>query len=773
MNHISKSLPILDGLDKVSGRLCYAADMKIEGLLYSKLVFSTVAHANIKKLNLEDARAVPGVVEVFHHGNTPGNTYNSTIWFEGQEGVEDEKMFPCLLRHVGDRVAAVVAETQEIANHAASLIEVEYDLLPAVFDAISARKYCEEVAASGQGALFEKPVNETVFDRGNTRDAFKQADLIVADTITTPKTHHCALENHICIAKPEADGRVLILTPCQSIFAVQVVVARALGLPASQLRVIKTPIGGSFGGKAEPVLDPLCAWFAKTLDRPVSIAFDRSETFTATRTRSRAIGYIQTAVDRSGHILARDTDVLIDVGAYCTGGMFLPESMLQRLCRLYGIENMHYRGRSFYTNTLPSGAYRGYGSPQIHAISEINLDHVARQLDMDPVDFRMKNLVHPHDIDPVSGLELGNARIRDCVEQGSVRFNWRKRWAAGSRGERFKRGVGMACATHINGCFPGFHEATTATLQLRKDGELDLTCALHDLGCGSNTVLAQIIAEVFDIPPGAIHFCEVDTDICDYDLGTRASRMTYIAGEAVRRTAEKLKLQILLAASSVLNCTDTDMFIKNGVVFSGDNSGYSVSLGELAMNQTSRNDEPLSATETYRATANPGSYAAHFTEVEVDTLTGAVKVLDYLAAHDLGRAINPRLVEGQIHGGIQMGIGYALFEDVDINTENGRVNGDRFSRYHLVNAPEMPPVEMLLVEKNEPTGPYGAKAAGEIATIPVAPAVVNAINHALGTNLTDLPITPERIIEALSPDIREPDSSNNCKVQTLYPVPIR
>ncbi len=753
MKHIASPLPILDGHDKVSGRLAFTADMKVEGLLHTKLVFSSVAHAIIKHIDIEAARAVPGVVGVFHHGNTPDNRYNSTIWFEEQEAPEDETMFPRVLRHVGDRVAAVVAETQEIADRAARLIEVEYDRLPAVFDAFAARDFCEEKAASGQASIFEKPVDETIFDYGDTRAAFNRADLIVEDTVTTPKTHHCAMENHICIAMPEADGRILILSPCQSIFAVQFVVARAIGVPASQLRVVKTPIGGSFGGKAEPVLDPLCAWFAKILERPVSIAFNRHETFTATRTRSKAIGYIRTAVDHDGRILARDTDVLVDVGAYCTGGMFLPGSMLQRLCRLYNIENQQYRGRSYYTNTLPSGAYRGYGSPQIHAISEINLDHVARQLVIDPVKFRMKNLIRPNDTDPVSGIGLGNARIRDCVEQGAIHFNWNKRWSAGSAGSadgRLKHGVGMACATHINGCFPGFHEATTSTLRMREDGGVDLTCALHDLGCGSNTVLAQIIAEVLDIPPGQISFCKVDTDICDYDLGTRASRMTYIAGEAVRRTAEKLKQQLLVAASSVLNCSVADLFIKDAGVFRSDGPEDSVSLGELAAHEAGR-DRTLIATETYRASANPGSYAAHFAEVEVDSLTGAVKVVDYLAVHDLGQAINPQLVEGQIHGGIQMGMGYALFEDVDISEENGRMRGDRFSRYHLVNAPEMPPVRMLLVEKGEPTGPYGAKAVGEIATIPAAPAIVNAINHALGTNLTDLPVTAERIVNALSP----------------------
>ncbi|MCP4009331.1 MAG: xanthine dehydrogenase family protein molybdopterin-binding subunit [Proteobacteria bacterium] len=285
------------------------------------------------------------------------------------------------------------------------------------------------------------------------------------------------------------------------------------------------------------------------------------------------------------------------------------------------------------------------------------------------------------------------------------------------------------------------------TLSVREDGCIDLTCALHDLGCGSNTVIAQIVAEVLDILPGQIEFSEVDTDICDYDLGTRASRMTYIAGEAARRTAKGLRKQILLAASLMLNCAVGDLVMEEGKVSGSCEPGRSVSLGDLALHQSVRG-KLLTTTQTYRATANPGSYAAHFAEVEVDILTGAVKVLDYLAVHDLGRAINPQLVESQIHGGIQMGLGYALFEDVDIDPDSGCMNADRFGRYHLVNAPEMPPVEILLVEKGEPTGPYGAKAVGEIATIPAAPAIVNAVNHALDTNLTELPLTPERIVDA-------------------------
>ncbi|MCP4998265.1 MAG: molybdopterin-dependent oxidoreductase [Hyphomicrobiales bacterium] len=744
MKHISQPHPILDGVEKVSGRLDYLDDMQIGGMLHTKLVFSTVPHGRILHLETEAARQVAGVAYIFHHGNTPANTYNSTVWYEDQDEPEDERMFPMTVRHVGDRVAAVVAETPEAARKAAALIKVTYEELPAFLTCHSALDHDDRPRQEGGMHLAE----ELRFDYGRTDADFAQAELVVTSTITTPRTHHCALENHACVAMPESDGRILILSPCQSIFSVQMVTARALGVPAAQIRVIKTAIGGSFGGKAEPVLDPLCAHFAHVLQRPVGITLDRTETFTATRTRSGATGRIRTAVSRDGRILARDTDVRIDIGAYQTGGGFLPGAMSQRLCRLYDVPSQRYRGRAVLTNTVPSGAYRGYGSPQIHAISEINIDHTARALGMDPVAFRLKNLIEPGACDPLTGIHVGNARIRNCVEQGAECFDWQARRVPSDPSARFRRGVGMACATHINGCYPDFHEATTARLSLRPDGRLDLTCALHDLGCGSNTVLAQIIAEVLDVVPTDIVFSEVDSDICSYDLGTRASRMTYIVGEAVRRTTEKLKSRLLEIASLALNHAAVDVILEGGMFRTSGDSTQAISLAEL-FRWADSHGTALEAIESYRATANPGSYAAHFAEVEVDVLTGSVKVLDYLAVHDLGRALNRRLVEGQIQGGVQMGIGYALLEDISIDPATGAMKGDRFSSYHLVNAPQMPAVRTLLVERGEPTGPYGAKAVGEIATIPPAPAIVNAVSHALKRELTKLPITQDRIVASM------------------------
>lgn len=751
MNYVARRLPLLDGIEKVTGTLEYTADMTVPGLLHTKLVLSEKPHARIAALDLDEAKALPGVAGIFWHGNTPHGRYNSSIWFEGQEALEDEEMFPEVVRHVGDRVAAVVAETPEIAALAASLIRVTYEERPASLDPLKAREMRGAVTGPDGKPTFLNPIKDKHFNVGNVTAAFQQADHVVETRAVTPKTHHCAIETHVAIAMPEGDGRIRIYSPCQSIFAVQVVVAKALGMKAADFRVIKPPIGGSFGGKAEPILDPLCAYFAKMLQRPVIIALDRHETCLATRMRSRVFGTMKTAMTHDGRILARDTETLADVGAYSTGGNYLPGSMLQRLVRLYDVPNERYYGQSVYTNTPPTGAFRGYGSPQIHTLAEINLDQVARALELDPVDLRLRNVVKPYAIEPYQGLEVGNAGIRECLEQGAERFHWQQRRASAKHAGRKRTGFGVACAAHVNGCFPGSDESSTVTMRMAGDGRVEIVAALHDLGCGANTTLTQIAAEVLSLDPQSFVIVPSDTDHARYDIGTRASRMTYILGEAIRRTAVAFREDLLRGGALLMNCAVSDLSLADGEMRRSYGAGASLSLANMA-HQLAGTGQPLpQATSTYAATANPSSYAAHFAAVEVDIYTGRVKITDYLAAHDVGRAINPMLVEGQILGGIQNGIGYALFEDVVIDPITGIMKADRLSRYHIVNAPEMPPVDMLLVEKGEPTGPYGAKAVGEIATIPVAAAVVNAVNHALGTALTDLPLTPEKIVAALWP----------------------
>lgn len=746
MGQVGKRLALIDGVEKVTGQMRFAADDAVTGLAHAALLFSPHPHARVLSLDAGKALAMAGVIGVWWPQTTPQNGYNSAIWLAGQQLLADERMFPAVVRHVGDRVAVVLADTEATARAAVELLEVTYDVLPAILSPKGAQAHAGPTVDADKQPTYLNPVAEAALDHGDVAAAFALASHVSETRVTTPRSHHCAIETHVCRAWPEANDRIAIHSPCQSVFAVQAVVAQALGIAADRLHVTKSPIGGSFGGKAEPILDPICAFLAMETGRAVQLQLSRHETFTATRTRSATEGCMRIALAADGRILGRDADVTVDIGAYCTGGAYLPGSMLQRMVRLYDVPAERYRGRAVYTNTLPTGAFRGYGSPQIHALGEIALDLAARDAGFDPVALRLLNIVGPGAIDPCQGLNLGNARGADCLRRGAKAFGWEARARLAPGTGRFRRGVGMAAATHINGCFPGEDESTTATLGLQADGGVLLSCALHDLGCGSDTTLAQIAAEVLCLGLQAIRVTPADTDTCAYDLGTRASRMTYIVGEAVRKAALALDLAIRDVAALALNAAPHDLTLQQGGVQSARTR---ISLADLATWLGARNTALPIATQTHRATANPSSFAVHFAEVEVDTLTGRVQVTDYLAAHDIGRAINPMLVEGQIHGGIQIGLGYALYEDVAVDPGTGRLRGDSFARYTLANAPEMPPIRTLLVEKVEPTGPFGAKAVGEIATVAVAPALVNAVNAALGTRLTDLPLLPERIILAL------------------------
>ncbi|MDP6120453.1 MAG: molybdopterin-dependent oxidoreductase [Rhodospirillales bacterium] len=749
MTYIGTSLPISNGTPKASGSLAYTGDMKLDRMLHAKLLLSPHPHAKIKSIDTAKAAAVPGVIAIFSHENTPATYYNSALWIADQDFVPDERLFSPVVRFVGDRVAAVVAVDEATAEHVVALIEVDYEELPAVFDieeAFAARNVNRDPETL---PIYENPISDMTVEYGNPDEAFARAHLVAEDRVKTPKTHHCAIENHVCLAAAERDGSITVHTPCQSVFAVKFIVAKALSLPDDRIRVIKAPTGGSFGGKSEPVLEPLCAFFSRVTKRPVMLQLDRYGSIVSTRTRNAAVGWVKTAFDKDGMILARDIKVIGDAGAYRSGGNMVVGAMARRLGRLYKIGNQRFRGWSVYTNTPVGGAYRGYGSSQIHAITEINLEHAARGLGMDPVELRLNNLVEPFDDDPAGGPSVGNARIIECVKEGAEAFDWKNKRNRPRRDGRRKRGVGMSCATHGNGHFGAFPENAAATLSLRDDGGLLLVSPLHDLGCGTVTIMQQIVAETVGASPEMVTIPEGDTGTCAFDPGSRASRVTYIVGECAQGASLMLKAKILEVAALAFNSSPEDLTLVDNQIRSNYGSDRQMSLRELAGFARQRSPEDISVTHHFKPRANPGSYAACFVEVEVDTLTGLTRVMDVVAVHDIGQPINLTLAEGQVHGGIHMGIGYALLEDLDIDPDTGQTKGNSLSRYQVLNAPEMPRVQVLFVESKETTGPYGGKALGEVATVPMAPAIVNAVNHALGTELTELPLTPERVVAGL------------------------
>lgn len=743
--YVGRSIPIDDGGAKASGQIRYTGDMVIDGLLYAQLVFSQVPHGRIKNIDISEAMAVPGVVKIYTRANAPTTRFNSQMWFAGQNTVEDQELFPAVVRFVGDTVAAVVAETKEAAVTAAALVKADYEPLPLAVDPEEALH--NHIAVHDGGNPFF--TMETGY--GDPAEVLAASGgIVVADRVETPKIHHAAMENHVCIAVPDHKGRITVYSPCQIVYSVRLIVAKVLGLPYHKVRIIKTPIGGSFGGKQEVTLEAYCAFFAKDLNRPVKIEFDRWASIIATRTRTKTIGYVQTVVSPEGRILARDMQHIVDTGAYTSNGRVICYAMGKKLFRLYRIPNQHYRALAVHTNTAIAGAARGYGSPQVQTIAEINLDNVARRLTMDPLEFRLLNLVQPYDDDPGGGPNLGNARIIDCVRQGAEAFGWREKWNRPQAGGRWRTGVGMACATHGNGYYGAYQEFGTMTIRMLEDGSIMLNAGLHDLGNGTVTAMKQIVAEVMDVPLDMIEAPEADTDISPYDIGCQASRVIHVCGANALQAAEELRSMLITEAAGIFQCSPDEIILENGLIYISSQPARKLSYGQMAAAIQQKNQVELIRTVTYQSPANPGSYAVNFVEVAVDTFTGLVKVLDVVAVHDIGQAINRGFVEGQIHGGVQMGLGMAIAEDLAYDAKSGLARGDRFSKYHLINAPDMPPVRVILVEEGEEYGPYGAKSVGEIATIPSTAATVNAINHALGANFTTLPVTPDKIVAYLT-----------------------
>lgn len=742
--YIGKSLARHDAKEKANGSLKYTSDLHVEGLLYARLKTSEIAHGIIKSVDASEALEMEGVVGVYHSLNTPLLKYNEHQWMDEQQEIDDQSMFCDKARFHGDRIGVVVAVNAEVARRAVDKVKVEYEPLEIILTP-------EDAVVDGATKIHE--TDNLIFDKkieiGDVDSCFENADRIFEDQIVTPKQHHAAMETHVCLAIPESNGHLTIITPCQVAFQVQLIVSKATGLPISKIRVIKANIGGSFGGKGQPNIESICAYAALQTKKPVLLETDRFQSIASTKTRHATMGTIRSVVDENGLIIARAVDILADTGAYCTNAKAVIMAMAKKYFRMYKIEHSRFSGKVVYTNTPIAGACRGYGSPQIHAITEIHMDNIAHALALDPVEMRLKNLIEPFDKDPLGGPALGNARVIDCVKLGAESFNWSERVNRPTSKGRFRSAVGMACATHGNGYFGAYPDFINMTLKMNTDGEVVLNGALHDLGCGTVTTMQQIVAEVLNINPYTVNVIEADTLVSPYDsAGTQASRVTYVCGGAAKQVAELLRAKLLKLASEKMGCDEKELCVAECKIMCKSNENQCLTYKELVNYAYQHKFEEVSVSTTYQSPANPGVYAANFVEVEVDTYTGLVSIKDFLAVHDIGRAINRDFVEGQIHGGVQMSLGMALMEELTFNAQ-GLLQNKNFNKYHIFNAPEMPRVKVMLIEAGEEGGPFGAKSVGEVCAVAAAPAVINAINHALGTRISELPATPERILRAL------------------------
>lgn len=742
LKYVGKPFPLEEASQKVTGQLLYNSDKKSYNVLHAKLLLSPIPHGIIKKIHTSQAEKLPGVKGIYSYLNSPKNFYNSSVIEFDDYSPRNEIIFSNIVRHVGDRVAVVVAKDLETAQAAIDLIEVEYEELPFILDL--------DDALHNKTFQVQPPIAEFNYIIGDPESGFKDADYVFSHSFSSPKAHHCTLETNCVIASWDSSGKITIQTNTQNCWMVRYTVARALDIPLNDIRVIKVDGGGSFGLHLEAIIEPLVAFLAKQAKGTVKLHLDRYEAMISTRCRTRVKTQIKTGVKGDGTITAMDIQVLADAGAYTSISAWIPKSIGNKVKKLYKIPNLKYTGNLVHTNTAVSGSFRGFGTAEIFAALDTHMGNIARELNIDQVEFRLKHVMDSYDNDPLTGYTLGNTGIKECLTEGAKAFNWNEQKNIKSKNTpRYKYGAGVGCCAHTNGCF-GYHQDFAAmTLRINEEGAALLNTGLHDLGgVGTKTMLAQIVSEVLDIEMSKVTPLECDTERSSYDVGTQATRTAYIGGNAAKAVSEKIKLMLLEEASKILSIPLDKLLSEKGHIKSISFPEKVVSYGEIVMYALKHNKE-IFAYQSYAAQANPTSYAVSFAEVRVDTKTGHVDVLKMVSAHDIGKAINPMLVEGQIHGGVAMGLGFALSEELEYS-QDGKCINPNFSNYFPFRASEMPEITKVLIEKGEIHGPWGAKGIAEIAAGAVAPAIVNAVNEALNSNLTILPLNTERLLKEIT-----------------------
>ena len=763
---VGKGETKVDAIKLVKGNPAFTDDVDLSGTLVAKVLYSP--HANARIVDIDDAAALalPGVHAVLHHGNVARVRYASGGQSYPNPLPYDQVSFDNRVRYVGDRVAAVAADTEEIALAAIDLINVTYEVLPAVFDE-------NEAILDGAPVIHDEPDMEGAHDAshnlvhhieaetGDVADGFAIADRVFEQTVRVHQVQQTPIEPHIAISAWDSDERLVITSSTQVPFHVRRMVAPLLGLPVKQIRIIKPRIGGGFGVKQEMLIEDIVGHLTIATGRPVRLELTREEEFMSSRTRHPQTITFKTGVDAGGMLTAQEMRVVANTGAYGTHGL-----TVQMVTGLRGLSSYNSPLKRFdckvaYTNIPVPGAYRGYGAPQALYALEVHMEDIADELGMDAIDFRRLNWTKvgdPLDIAPQLGEGDQDASVmplvtscglEEAVAQGQRAIDWDRRndpeWRQPSDKPNIRRGLGFAMAMHGT-AIPGL-DMGGASLKINDDGSFNLLVGATDLGTGSDTILAQIAAEVVGVGTDDIIVYSSDTDMTPFDVGAYASSTTYISGMATKRAAELVRAQIIARAALMLGVDAETIDLYDGAAWSVD--GQSVTLEKIALSTLHQEGQhQIMADASYVSPESPPPYAAQFAEVEVDIETGQVTVNRLVMAVDCGVPINPVTAAGQVEGGMVQALGYGHCEEM-VYDGDGRMVNPEFGPYKIYRADEMPDVEAILVQTMEPSGPFGAKAIAEIPKDAVAPAMRNAIANATGVRIADIPFTPERVWRAL------------------------
>ncbi len=761
---IGKSPRRVDARGLMTGAPVYGVDYEMAGMLYAKVLRSPHPHARVIAVETEAALALEGVRSVLWWRSVPQIPHATSGVPHPEPAPYDTCLLNSTVRYVGEPVALVAADSEQLAEKALSLIKVEYEILPAVLEAAEAilpgaPQLHQQVTISEPGLkLIHDPEHNIAahvdYRFGDITAAFAAADIILERQYETPTMCHCALEPHNSTAYLDAADRLVIVTSTQVPFHVRRQLARALGLPVRRIRVIKPRVGGGFGGKQEMVLEPLVAALALATRRPVRLIMTRAEEFAATRVRHASSVRVRGGVTRDGRLIALEMYALSNTGAYGSHSLTVADAIGKKTMGLYRAQAYHFVADAVYTNRPIAGAFRGYGATQGYFALESFIDELAAELQLDPLDFRRRNHSQRGDYDAMSykhgpnGFEPGRAfnsfGLPECIEQGQKLIGW---YDPRPKDEGpVKRGLGMAICMQGSGV-PKM-ELGGATLKLNDDGSFNLLTGATDIGQGSDTVLSQIAAEVLGVALEDIIITSSDTDLTVMDYGAYASSTTYVTGMGVKLAAEDARRQLLAMAADMCETDPATLSIKQGQILS-PHGPTGLSLADIAQETLyGGHRTQIVGKGDWTNPESPPPFYAQFVEVAVDTETGLVQVLRAVNVIDLGKAVHPALASGQVEGSVTMGLGFALTEELLFDA-NGKPRNPAFVDYKVFSPLDMPQMQTILVEDPEPTGPFGVKSVGEVAINGPAPAIANAIYAATGVRLRKLPFTPSRVLEAL------------------------
>lgn len=751
---VGKRVPMIDAREKVTGEARYVSDVKLPGMLYGRILRSPLPHARILSIDTSRAERTPGVKAVLTANDTPKVKFGEVIADEYPLAIDK-------VRYVGDHVAAVAAISEDIAEEALDLIRVEYEELPVVDDPLKAM----DPGAPLVHDVERNIANQMAFSRGDVERGFREADEIIEEYFETSIVHQCYLEPMGSVAD-YSQGRLNWYLPVHIPSVMRLTYAKTLGLSPDVIRVLSPFIGGGFGSKMEYAPHLICALLSMKARLPVRIVNSRVEEFLATMPRLPMYITLKLGVKRDGRITAKKTKIVADNGAYTHYAPPILSTAAMRADNQFRLENIETEAYLVYTNKMPTSCFRGFGNPQMTFAFAQAIDIVAERLGLDPVDVLLRNVVHKG-YTTAHGWYMGSCGLDECIKRSVDEAGWSEKRSARSKapgsGDK-RRGIGIATCIHVSGnrSFIKMFEGASAFIRIGDDGKPLLFTGEVDLGQGARTVFAQIVAEELGIPLQDVRVATLDTDISPFGLGAFASRTTTLGGRAVVAAARDARAKLAVVAGDMLEARPEDLEFRGGTVFVKGSPEQAVPIGAVTKRaMAQRSGSPVigegSFTPDNVVVADPQtkfgnvsvaySFAAHVAEVEVDTRTGKVDVVNYVAVHDTGKTINPLAAEGQVEGGVVQGLGYALTEEIVV--KNGRVLNPTFLDYRLMTPLDIPPIKSVFVESDDPIGPYGAKSLGEPTLIPVAAAVANAIYNAVGVRIRSLPITAEKVREAL------------------------